>query len=585
MTLDKKTLTLKKGDEQQLIATVKPIDAATKNVRWSSSNEGIVSVDDEGNINAISTATAKITVSSIDGKKTAFCIVTVQPSLMVTNITLNKTTATLKINEELKLIATVKPTNAENKELEWESSAPDIADVDSEGNVIAISEGKVKITAKTIDGNDLKVVNAQCEVIVVAISKPTLTPSPQSNSTSGPTITNAPGEKRTLHIELKDSEGKNISLIGSFVTLKSGVNQICSDGIKKFNNGNKLNDDILIINEYIEYSTASNDSINISISLDNGKEGYFINDKIIISNQLSGATINKIYNVSSLNCIKVDAKFLNKTTGTYSFSIFDTLNVPFSDEFKNDFYFEVGKPKNIYCSNSSITFAFTYSDIGECALISRTYNTSTIKEISFNPNSLRLNQYTYRNSQLFPEFGYYFYKIYSPFPTTLKGSLNNDGTFTFYSDSAKEASVVFSINPEAEYYYSIHILSSGSTKYTIGNEFKLNTFNIFNTYDGKEAFSIHYIDENNNNLVIMRSGIAQKMFNLEITDKTSGKTLFASEVSDYWDYFEHGLAKGTYNMKISPITKEAPYTTISYFSLSVSNGTSFATFLKSEPMQ
>ncbi|WP_288221349.1 alpha-amylase family glycosyl hydrolase [uncultured Clostridium sp.] len=82
--------------------------------------------------------------------------------IKVTGISLNKTSANLKINEELKLVASILPENATNKAVSWTSSDEKVAIVDNDGKVKALSEGKTIITVTTKDGEFV----ANCEVIV-----------------------------------------------------------------------------------------------------------------------------------------------------------------------------------------------------------------------------------------------------------------------------------------------------------------------------------------------------------------------------------------------------------------------------------
>lgn len=74
--LDQSTLTLEVGKSQTLTATITPDRAIEKKVTWSSSNPEIATVEN-GLVTAISEGTATITVTTIDGNKTASCIVTV----------------------------------------------------------------------------------------------------------------------------------------------------------------------------------------------------------------------------------------------------------------------------------------------------------------------------------------------------------------------------------------------------------------------------------------------------------------------------------------------------------------------------
>lgn len=65
------------GEQEFLRATVTPSNASNKAVNWSSSNQGIVSIDTEGKLTAHSTGTAVVVGTTVDGGKTAFVTVTV----------------------------------------------------------------------------------------------------------------------------------------------------------------------------------------------------------------------------------------------------------------------------------------------------------------------------------------------------------------------------------------------------------------------------------------------------------------------------------------------------------------------------
>ncbi|MGM9746594.1 MAG: Ig-like domain-containing protein [Paludibacteraceae bacterium] len=60
-----------------IVATVEPADADNRRVVWSSDNAGVASVDAEGNVTALTNGEATITVTTVDGVKTASCKVTV----------------------------------------------------------------------------------------------------------------------------------------------------------------------------------------------------------------------------------------------------------------------------------------------------------------------------------------------------------------------------------------------------------------------------------------------------------------------------------------------------------------------------
>ena len=78
VTLDKSTLSLEVGATETLNATVAPSNASYKAVRFTSSDDAIATVDDDGLVTAVKAGTADITVETLaDGSKTAKCTLTV----------------------------------------------------------------------------------------------------------------------------------------------------------------------------------------------------------------------------------------------------------------------------------------------------------------------------------------------------------------------------------------------------------------------------------------------------------------------------------------------------------------------------
>ena len=163
IALSQTTATLKVGEALQLKATIQP-ESASQQLTWKSSNEKVATVAD-GKVVAVAEGSATITATTTDGSDlSATCVVTVNP-VLATDITLDKTEATLKVGETLQLKATVLPDNVTNKQVTWKSSNDAIATV-SDGKVVAIADGKVAITATTTDGTEL---SATCAVTVSPI--------------------------------------------------------------------------------------------------------------------------------------------------------------------------------------------------------------------------------------------------------------------------------------------------------------------------------------------------------------------------------------------------------------------------------
>ena len=132
------------------------------NYTWISSDSSILEVDEKsGKYVTKSIGKCKLTLTNVDVSYKVSYFVNVIP-LDVTDISLKDTEKTLLIGEEFILQATITPLNATYKNIEWSSSDPSVASVDSVGKVRAIKEGNCTIVANT--SNDK---SAKCEVVVV----------------------------------------------------------------------------------------------------------------------------------------------------------------------------------------------------------------------------------------------------------------------------------------------------------------------------------------------------------------------------------------------------------------------------------
>ena len=81
ITLNKTTLELTVGATEKLTATVIPENATNKKVTWSSSNEVIAIVNEDGTITAKAVGEVVITVKTDDGSHTASCTVKVKATV------------------------------------------------------------------------------------------------------------------------------------------------------------------------------------------------------------------------------------------------------------------------------------------------------------------------------------------------------------------------------------------------------------------------------------------------------------------------------------------------------------------------
>ena len=153
VSLDKTELTLTEGETETLTATVKPDNADNRKVTWSSDKTDVATVDGTGRVTAVKAGEAVVTVTTEDGGKTASCKVTVKAKTVpVTGVEVYPWVVTLSVRGTSKLSYTIRPADATNQNVKWESESPSVATVDSEGNVQGVAAGTAKICVTTEDG-------------------------------------------------------------------------------------------------------------------------------------------------------------------------------------------------------------------------------------------------------------------------------------------------------------------------------------------------------------------------------------------------------------------------------------------------
>lgn len=163
ITLNKTEGTLAVGDTETLVATIAPAGATNKMVEWSSSDESVATVDENGKVTALKAGTATITAKALDGDKTATFTLTVKEA--ATSVTLNKTAIELSVGASETLTATIAPSGADDA-VEWTTSDESVATVDENGKVTAVKAGTATITVTTKNGK-----TATCTVTVKAEEK------------------------------------------------------------------------------------------------------------------------------------------------------------------------------------------------------------------------------------------------------------------------------------------------------------------------------------------------------------------------------------------------------------------------------
>lgn len=146
-------LLTKENETLHLVPQILPENATNKMVQWNSSNTDAADVDDNGVVMAKANGESVITVTTEDGGFTAQCRVKVEIPVRVEGIQLSHDYARLdKEGATLQLQAIVNPDNAENKNVTFTTTAPEVAQVSDEGLITARSNGQAAVIATTEDG-------------------------------------------------------------------------------------------------------------------------------------------------------------------------------------------------------------------------------------------------------------------------------------------------------------------------------------------------------------------------------------------------------------------------------------------------
>lgn len=162
VTLDNDVLNLGVSKTFKLTATVSTDTATNQKVIWTTSDDKIAIVNQNGKVTGIRVGFATITATAADGSDVdATCEVRVVKP--VESVTMSLISMSLYVGDTKKLTVTIAPKTATLKAAIWTSSDPTVAIVDDGGGVTALKAGKTFITATSQDSSGKKAI---CTVFV-----------------------------------------------------------------------------------------------------------------------------------------------------------------------------------------------------------------------------------------------------------------------------------------------------------------------------------------------------------------------------------------------------------------------------------
>lgn len=157
ITVPVKTRSMNVGEESLIHSIVSPYYAVDKSLSYSSSNEGVASVDGNGLIHANKIGTADITVSSASTPDVRTTIVVEVVEIHPVSIEFIGSDRVVGVGGTLKFELAFSPENAV-KDVEWSTNYGEYFDLDQNGVIKAkkeIGAANVKVTSK-VDNNVYK---------------------------------------------------------------------------------------------------------------------------------------------------------------------------------------------------------------------------------------------------------------------------------------------------------------------------------------------------------------------------------------------------------------------------------------------
>ena len=160
LALSPEAMTIGRGMTEKIKAAFHGM--AEQPLTWSSGEESVATVEQDGTVTAVSKGNCVITAATKDGSYSASCDVTVKEAPQKPALILTPAAMTVSKGVTEKITADFHGMG--KQPLTWSSSDPTVATVDKDGKVTAKNEGTCVITAATEDG----AYSASCEVKVTA---------------------------------------------------------------------------------------------------------------------------------------------------------------------------------------------------------------------------------------------------------------------------------------------------------------------------------------------------------------------------------------------------------------------------------
>ena len=280
------TSTIAASEMTQLSVSFAPASTNQKTLVWTSSDETVATVGNDGTVTGVASGTAVITAKAKESASDSQYTITDTFTITVTpiaSVTLNKSELNLTVDGYENLTATVLPSNAPNKNVTWSviNANPSGCVTVNNGVVSAVAAGTA--TVKVVSNAD-NTKYATCAVTVTA-----------SGGGGG-----------------SSSEYEDVSIVGGTDCYNCTVNNVAGQKIGK--NGGEVTITVPSgATELVVYAAAWSDSNGISLDITTDNAGVSVSPSSITLTSNSGISNNTPFTLS--NASADDFKFTITLTG------------------------------------------------------------------------------------------------------------------------------------------------------------------------------------------------------------------------------------------------------------------------------
>lgn len=149
--------TMEVGQTLQMDAVFDPANTTDQSIRWSSSDESIITITEDGFVTAVAVGQATITAiyyNTPDGTPwVKYAKIVVEPAtVLATGFEVTPDSANIKVNETFRITPVFTPENTTDKTVEYQSTDESVATVDENGVVRGVGAGDALIQCQAISG-------------------------------------------------------------------------------------------------------------------------------------------------------------------------------------------------------------------------------------------------------------------------------------------------------------------------------------------------------------------------------------------------------------------------------------------------